>query len=223
VIRQAQTYLVGAVSGTALVGAAVVAFVLLVSLQALRDWPLAGIGDFGGESSQSAPSQTRGTAPGGSTTPAVKTAGGETGANAAHGGVGSGAGNARTGVDATSGQSPTAPTTTPQPGSNAPGGGAPNGSTTGSSSATAGGGSSPAGGSGKSSGTAGQSTSGAVTGAVNETVKGVDETTGGVVGETGVTKATEEVVNDVAGPESVVGKTVDETVKTVGGLLKPGQ
>ncbi|HEY5814729.1 MAG TPA: hypothetical protein VIS95_00120, partial [Solirubrobacterales bacterium] len=43
-IRQAQTYLVGAVSGTTLIVAAVLAFVALVSLQGLRDWPLAGIG-----------------------------------------------------------------------------------------------------------------------------------------------------------------------------------
>ncbi len=48
-IRQAQTYLVGAVSGTTLIAAAVVAFVALVSLQALRDWPLPGLagGDSG--------------------------------------------------------------------------------------------------------------------------------------------------------------------------------
>ena len=43
-IRQAHTYLAGAVSGTALIAVAVVVFVLLVSLQALRDWPLAGLG-----------------------------------------------------------------------------------------------------------------------------------------------------------------------------------
>ena len=42
--RQARNYLAGAVSGTALIGLAVVAFVMLVSLQTLRDWPLAGIG-----------------------------------------------------------------------------------------------------------------------------------------------------------------------------------
>ena len=52
-IRQAHTYLAGAVSGTALIAAAVVAFVLLVSLQALRDWPLAGIGGGGDTSAVS--------------------------------------------------------------------------------------------------------------------------------------------------------------------------
>jgi hypothetical protein len=42
-IRQARSYLAGAVSATALVSLAVVAFVVLVSLQALRDWPRAGL------------------------------------------------------------------------------------------------------------------------------------------------------------------------------------
>src|SRR3954452_22722873 len=54
-IRQAHTYLAGAVSGTALVAAAVVAFVMLVSFQALRDWPLAGI-SLGGDDSAATPS-----------------------------------------------------------------------------------------------------------------------------------------------------------------------
>jgi hypothetical protein len=48
----------------------------------------------------------------------------------------------------------------------------------------------------------------------------VDETaTGGALKETGVTGLTEEVVNGVAGPESVVGQTVDEVGNAVGGLL----
>ena len=55
-IRQAHTYLAGAVSSTALVAAAVVAFVLLVSFQALRDWPLAGIGIGGDDSAATGPS-----------------------------------------------------------------------------------------------------------------------------------------------------------------------
>ncbi len=47
-IRQAHTYLAGAVSGTALIAVAIVAFVLLVSAQAIRDWPLGGLGFAGG-------------------------------------------------------------------------------------------------------------------------------------------------------------------------------
>jgi len=66
-----------------------------------------------------------------------------------------------------------------------------------------------------------------VTSTVNETVSGVDQATGGALGATGVTKVTEEVVNGVAGPESTVGKTVDETIgkvkETVGGLLGGGR
>ena len=55
---------------------------------------------------------------------------------------------------------------------------------------------------------------------VNETVNSVDETvTGGALKETGVAGLTEEVVSGVVGPESAVGKTVDETVNAVGGLL----
>ncbi|HXS46824.1 MAG TPA: hypothetical protein VN756_05125, partial [Solirubrobacterales bacterium] len=50
--RQARNYLAGAVSGTALIGIAVVAFVMLVSLQTLRDWPLAALG--GNDSGDSA-------------------------------------------------------------------------------------------------------------------------------------------------------------------------
>ncbi len=55
-IRQAHTYLAGAVSSTALVAAAVVAFVMLVSFQALRDWPLAGIGIGGDDGAAVGPS-----------------------------------------------------------------------------------------------------------------------------------------------------------------------
>ncbi len=48
-VRQAHNYLAGAVSGTALVAAAVVVFVMLVSFQALKDWPLTDLigGDDG--------------------------------------------------------------------------------------------------------------------------------------------------------------------------------
>ena len=42
-IRQAHTYLAGAVSGTVLIAIAVAIFVMLVSVQATRDWPFAGL------------------------------------------------------------------------------------------------------------------------------------------------------------------------------------
>jgi hypothetical protein len=58
---------------------------------------------------------------------------------------------------------------------------------------------------------------------VNETVNNVDETAlGGTLKETGVTEVTESVVNGVAGPETVVGKTVNGVGEVVGGLLGGG-
>ena len=62
---------------------------------------------------------------------------------------------------------------------------------------------------------------GTVTDTVNDTVTQVDETATrrGARSETGVTGVTEDVVNGVVGPESTVGKVVDETVGAVGGLL----
>src|SRR5688500_13713709 len=44
-VRQAHTYLVGAVSGATLIAIAIAAFVLLVSAQVFGDWPIAGLGD----------------------------------------------------------------------------------------------------------------------------------------------------------------------------------
>ena len=69
-------------------------------------------------------------------------------------------------------------------------------------------------------GGAAPSPSGQVTETVNNTVTKVDETAlGGTLGNSGVTDVTEGVVNGVAGPESTVGKVVDEAVGAVGGLL----
>jgi hypothetical protein len=233
-IRQAHTYLAGAVSSTALVAAAVVAFVLLVSFQALKDWPLAGI-SIGDDSAATGP----GTPGSGSATSATE-AGGAAGAagpivtkgSARKSNVPSTARpDNRAAVDA----SPTAATGLPtaeapsSPAAQGDGAGAPSGpSPTGSTSSSpapggsgGGGGSGPAAGngSGASAGGGSQSTSGAITGTVNKTVSGVDEATGGVLGSTGVTEATEKAVEGIAGPESTVGHTVDEVGKTVGGLL----
>src|SRR4051794_24092378 len=43
-IRQAHTYLVGAVGGATLIALAIVAFALLVSAQVFKDWPIAALG-----------------------------------------------------------------------------------------------------------------------------------------------------------------------------------
>jgi len=221
VIKQAHGYLAGAVSGTALISAAVVAFVLLVSFQALHEWPLAGIQIGGGDGG---PSATEGPAVGseGSSGSAVAPgAGSARGRSATRNSTGSPAGTVdtlRSGIGSaptTRGPAPAGAGSPGSPGSAAsPGQSAPAAGSSGSGS-----GSGP--GSGGSSGTSSgsTSTSGAVTGAVNETVKGVDEATGGSVGATGVTETTESAVNGVAGPESTVGKTADGTVETVKGLL----
>ena len=207
-IRQAHTYLVGAVSGTALIGAAVITFVMLVSLQALKDWPLAGIGGGGDSAAVSTgqPASGAGNAANAGAGGAAAAGAAGNGANRAvrrHGGAGSlgGQGGNATGWASpapSGGEAPSAGAgSTP---SSAPGVGSGSGSSTG--------------------GGSGQSTSGAVTGAVNKTVSGVDQATGGTLGSTGVTTDTEETVNGAAGPESPVGKTVDKVVETVGGLLE---
>src|SRR6478752_4083697 len=48
-VRQAHTYLVGAVSGATLIAIAIAAFVVLVSAQVFSAWPIAGLSG-GGES-----------------------------------------------------------------------------------------------------------------------------------------------------------------------------
>ncbi len=219
-IRQAHTYLAGAVSGTALIAAAVVAFVLLVSLQALRDWPLAGIGGGGRQRGGlgRAAGDRRGSSSRrlGAAGPAPANGNGRR-----QGGAGS------LGAVAAAAQPASAPRRRlrhARPPANrglrtraaAAAGSAPSASIR--FRWQAGGGSGPGAGAGS-----GQSTSGAVTGTVNDTVSGVDQATGGALGDTGVTKVTEEIVNGVAGPESTVGKTVDKVVETVGGLLGGGK
>lgn len=218
-IRQAHTYLAGAVSGTALIAAAVVGFVMLVSLQALKDWPLAGIG--GGESTAVSTGRPVGAANPGSVSVGHTTAAGVAGKQ------GQEAGRRHRGANAPGGQDGVATAGGPSPGPS--GSESPSTNESPPSSSTGGAGSTAAstrggGGSGSSGGSAGggpvQSTSDSVTHAVNETVSGVDQATGGALGSTEVT---EETVNGVAGPESPVGKTVDKVVETVGGLLGGGK
>ena len=53
-VRQARTYLVGALSGVTLIGAAIVVFVVLVSAQVFHEWPIAEFGGHG-QSPRSSP------------------------------------------------------------------------------------------------------------------------------------------------------------------------
>jgi hypothetical protein len=205
----------------ALIAAAMVAFVLLVSLQALRDWPLAGIG--GGDSA--GVSAGRPVAPG----TAAGVSAGVVARPARHGAAASRRGGWPNGSRAPGGRrghlaatSPSSPAHLPDksgpPGSSpTAGGGSAGSSPPAASNPGAGSGSGGGGGSGsQASGGSGTSTSGAVTGAVNGTVSGVDQATGGALSETGVTEVTEGIVNGVAGPKSTVGETVDKTVEAVG-------
>lgn len=230
-IRQTRSYLKGAVSGTALVAVAIVVFVALVSVQTLRDWPLAGlVGGSEAESTSVEDGAAQDVTAAGASGAAGAAGSGSDGAKSSGGGNGGGDGattDPATGIVPGGGpQGPDAPVSSPGAGD---GGSSPGGSGGRASNRGGGGGSgqpSPGGGGGQQPAGGGgdqKSPSETVTGTVNETVKGVDEATGGVLGETGVTKTTEEVVDGVAGPDSTVGKTVDDTVgkvkDTVGGVL----
>jgi hypothetical protein len=241
VIRQAHTYLVGAMGGATLIAIAIVVFAVLVSAQVFRDWPIAALGDGGGETAAVSSGKPAGgavpvsggtaskgggesaTDPAGETNgqPASTRSGVKAGSVAAGdlASTGGGQGGTETGGEPADNGGGSGTTASPQ----APTGSSPSDSTGSSSSGGGGGGSAPAGGGGgggkATSGTT-PSTSGQVTETVNDTVSQVDETAlGGTLGDSGVTGVTEGVVNGVAGPESAVGKVVDETVGAVGGLL----
>jgi hypothetical protein len=231
VVRQAHTYLVGAVSGATLIVVAIAVFVLLVSAQVFRDWPLAALGDSGGGSaavSDARPAAVDAAA-GASTNAGSGTNAVPAGA-AANGGAG---GERRAGNEASGGSSLAPAATTPTDpaagGAEAGDGGrSPTTSTPAAGStptgSSGGGGSSSAssGGNSGGSGSAATTPSGKVAETVNNTVGTVDETvTGGALEKTGVTGVTEGVVNGVVGPESTVGKVVDESIGALEGLLHP--
>jgi hypothetical protein len=283
-IRQAHTYLVGALSGVVVIGIAIAAFVVLVSAQVFHDLPIPALSS----SDQKAAAVSQGkavTAPGDqavATTGAgatPRTSQGNTNANP-NGGGRNGAKNTQPqahhqAAPATPTQEATGPAevveTTPtantggNEGSTSGGGKSggshssqPSSSSHSPSSTTSGGGNVSGGNSTSSSGTSGSgggnstptttsgntggsTTTGAgggttttsppatpvttakpsetITEGIDGAVGTVDEATGGTLSESGVTHVTEEVVKGVAGPESVVGKTVDGVGEVVGGLL----
>ena len=211
-IRQAHSYLAGAVSGAALIAAAVIVFILLlVSTQGFRDLPIVDIG--GDESASVAPA--RPAAPGRLTGTTSTTDPGDSDRS-----VGAGQGGLATGGDQGGATSPAS--SSPSAG----GGGAspsPGSAPTPSSGIGSGSGSNSSGGGGGSAGNGGDSVSGTVAGAVDDTVNGVGGALGGALGRTGVTDATQGVVDGVAGPDSVVGQTVDGTAGAVRDLLGAGR
>lgn len=220
-VRQAHTYLVGAMGGATLVVIAIAAFVMLVSTQVFTNWPIAG---FGGDDeagvSASQPVEPSSAAGAGAASAAGATAASPDRAQQQTGAQGDG--RTQVGENAAGLQSGS--------GAEVPSGGGSDGSPSGQGSpgttttnpASGGGASgSGAGGAGSSGGGgAASSPSQTVTSTVNDTVTKVDETVlGGALGGTGVTEVTQGVVEGVAGPESTVGKVVDGAVGTVGGLL----
>ena len=228
-VRQAHTYLVGAMGGATLIAIAVVLFVVLVSAQVFKDWPIAALGSGSDASAVSAAHATRGpraaapasgsavrSGPGasgnhharhagsdGSVAPNndLASAGGDSTGTSTEGPAGSGGSGGGGGSEA--------PGSNPSPGASNP--------ATGTSSG--GGGSGGNRGSGSTSNPV-TSTVEKVTETVNGTVTKVDETAlGGALGSSSVTEVTEGVVNGTVGPESAVGHVVEETAGAVGGLL----
>jgi hypothetical protein len=232
-VRQAHTYLVGAMSGATLIAIAIALFVLLVSAQVFRDWPIAALGgDDGASVSKAEP--VGGTPTGNSGTAAAAGAGAARTASGGAAGGGNPAGRAGgSAPGATIEESGTAGAVAGGGGDGGgSGAGAPSGSagspapsaTNTSSGGGSGGGHGGGSGGGSESGTTTPSTSGKVTETVDDTVNQVDQTaTGGALNEAGVTEATEGVVNGVAGPESTVGKVVDEAAGAVDGVLGAGR
>ncbi len=282
-IRQAHTYLVGALSGVVVIGIAIAAFVVLVSAQVFHDLPIPalsssdqkavsqgkaltgspdrGVANTGGVATGASPSQaladatpapqgganssqphanrqanngtpTRdGTGPAeavetASTTTTTSTGGDE--GSSSHGGGKTGGSNNPQPSSTSKSPSPSNPgsvggnNSNPSSGTSGGNGGSSNGASTGTSggapsTGTSGGGSTTAAPPATPVTTAKPSET--VTEAVNGTVGTVDEALGGTLTEGGVTKVTEEVVEGVAGPESVVGKTVDGVGQVVGGLV----
>src|ERR1700712_921015 len=223
-IRQAHTYLVSAMSGATLIAIAIVVFVLLVSAQVFRDFPLAGLGGDGDGRAHAADPRAA-TAAAAATTKASTIASTPTRRS-----TGSRGGRDADAAKPAHPAGDVAATATPAVPSEPAGseGGGPSGGNQGSADAPASspaasvpgspsqgssssGGNSGSGGS-KSGGGSATTPSGKVTETVNNTVNQVDETvTGGALGKSGVTEATDGVVNGVVGPESPVGKAVDET------------
>jgi hypothetical protein len=288
-IRQAHTYLVGALSGVVVIGIAIAAFVVLVSAQVFHDLPIPALTSSDQKPAAVSPAK----ALNGSSDRAVATTGGvsagttqpnhttanrnaaagaqnsaptsqppahqattptptreETGpaevvqtaptVNAGSGDQGSSSGGGKTGGSRGSQPSSTShsPSSSSSPGSvggrnatSTSGSSGTSGSSSGSPTNTSGssGGSTSTGNTGGGGGSTTTSPpptpvttakpSEAITESVNNTVGTVDEATGGALSESGVSKVTEEVVNGVAGPESVVGKTVDGVGEVVGGLV----
>lgn len=279
-IRQAHTYLVGALSGVVVIGIAIAAFVVLVSAQVFHDLPIPALSSS--DQKPAAVSQGKalsspdhqavastggvstGTAqPDHATANANAAGGGQAGANnsqpsanhhatpaptqdatapaevvetSSNAGTGDQGSSSNGGNSGSRNSQPSSHSTSSSPGSSSGGGGnatstsgsgtsGSNSGTSTSTSGTSGGGAATGTGGKGSTSTSPPATpvttakpSEAITESVNNAVGTVNEATGGALSETGVAPVVEETVNNVAGPESVVGKTVDGVGQVVGGL-----
>src|SRR5882757_6313490 len=268
-IKQAHTYLVGALSGVTLIGIAIAVFVVLVSAQVFQELPVVNVSNPEHKASAVSPAKalsaggrTITATTGGTTAKVARSHGGANGTAIAAVPTGGNAGNrdgnaagpgAEAGTtgpatvvegspsasgDGTKSSGGNSGSHASQPSRNSPSqspsSSTESGSTSSTSSGTSGStGSSTAAGSTGSSGS-GSGSSGSTGGAVTATTKpppsqeieetvdgvvgGVDDATGGALGQTGITG----VVESVAGPESVVGKTVDGVTEALNGLLGSG-
>jgi hypothetical protein len=232
-VRQAKRYLAGAASSAALIAVAIVAFVLLVSAEAFRQWPIGGLGS--GDPPSLAPARSVEAAAAAKTraVAAARAARGRNRHESARRGARAGAGvrGERTQAGNVVADLPGAQAgstdsvgsgggeTKPSPAEHSGG--------SGQARPTAGGGNSNGGGSGGGGAGDGggprQSVSAPITEAVKETVSQVDATTGGTLEQAGVTPMAEEAVEAVAGTESTIGQTVDKSVQTAAGVLEAGR
>ncbi len=218
-VRQTRSYLAGAVSSTALVAAAVLAFVVLVSVQVFRGLPVSGLGVGGGGvvsvsrkhavSDREPARNALGVGPGG----------GAFAHPSRHGGA------ARAGRSGTLGQ--LGGLSSENPRATLPG----NRASHGESPSRSGGGSSPTAPSpapipddgrapperisGAAPGGREVSPGASIAGTVGSAVSKVQDAVGGTLGDTGVPKAAEGAANTSAGIESTVGRMVG----AVDGLL----
>jgi hypothetical protein len=248
-IRHSQSYLFGAISGTAVIAAAVVFFILFVSAQALRDWPISDlhIGGGGNDSAAVAPAESLG---GSSTNAAAEALNGPVIAQPAKVGSGAKAGGGNGGTPshrhhrATGKVSPetqiqggrgvdSAPVNQPSSTSPAPapttGSSPPAGSGTASPSPSGGNGSAPTGGnSGSGNGNSGNAgsppaNSGNVgtrtTRQVTKTVKEIS-TTATPPAPTPVTHAVQEVEERVAPTPPPAGSTSEKVAEAIGKIGK---
>lgn len=205
-IRQAHSYMAGAVSGAALIATAIVIFVVLVAAQVFKDWPVPNLGLEAGDDASVSISPGHPVAqPGGAGPAAAGVPAGATGA----GGRAAQPPGTLTQASGGDSEAPTSPSGNSNQGSGAAS------APVAAADASTGSGSPSSEGGGNSS-----SPSATITGTVNDTASQVDHSAlGGDLHDSGVTDVTQGVVNGVAGPNSAVGQTVDKAAGTVGGLL----